>query len=187
MKRIKIFFLIQLFVLTLFGQTENEILWKENKKLVWDDFQAKPQMGHKASALTNASAQFYLQQEGKKLKIDTRVFFRKDGSWVKPDAHQDNLLQHEQTHFDIYELFGRKYRKYISELNTNKAPQKLVDKMAKSFKKYQKKAKKMQDKYDKQTNYSRNIEEQKKWSTEINKKLLLLNKFSNPFIEISIL
>ena len=186
MKKFRIFFLLQLFVLTLFGQTENEILWKENKKLVWDDFQAKPQMGHKASALTNASAQFYLQQEGKKLKIDTRVFFRKDGSWVKPDAHQDNLLQHEQTHFDIYELFSRRYRKYILELNTNKAPQKLVDKMAKSFKVYQKKAKKIQDKYDKQTNFSRNIEEQKKWSTKINLALKSLNQYNNPYIEIKI-
>jgi len=184
----KVSFLFAFLLISILGfsQLETEILWESNYKLKWEDFQAKPQMGHRASALTNASTQFYLQQEGSVLKIDTRVFFRKNGSWVKPDALKDNLLQHEQTHFDIYELYARQFRQIVASFDTNKHPQKLVDKLAKLYKKYQIKAKKTQAKYDKQTNFSRNLESQKVWSNKINLQLKQLDKFSHPFLEIKI-
>lgn len=189
----KNYWLSLVLVLSLLGiqqitnaQTATEILWQTNRKLTWADFKAPPAKGHKASALTNASMQFYLQQEGNVIKIDTRVFFRTDGSWVKPNAHQDNLLQHEQTHFDIHELFARKFRKYIDEVNKNLPPQKMVDKMAKRFKKIKKQSQNYQKKYDKQTNFSRNLPQQKTWTQSVNNQLKALEKFAHPFVDISL-
>jgi hypothetical protein len=43
-----------------------------------------------------------------------KAYFLKDKSWCK--VRSGNLLQHEQLHFDIAELYARKVRKKVNEM-----------------------------------------------------------------------
>ena len=40
--------------------------------------------------------------------------FIKDKSWIKPKFKNDTVLIHEQGHFDIEEIYARKFRMQIS-------------------------------------------------------------------------
>ena len=103
------------------------VCWQENRKLTWDDFQAKVQpknsevdttFGVAVGATTEANAVLYelRTDAGKLVKVFVRVEFDTQKSWVNKVRSFDHLdvLRHEQLHFDIVELTGRKIRRLLA-------------------------------------------------------------------------
>jgi hypothetical protein len=102
-------------------QYEKEIEWSATRKLTWDDFKG-------ATTLTDLTSRTAASTYGKisfrtnyinlfiKGKAFVRATFLCDSSWVKPfvKGNKDVLL-HEQTHFDITELYTRRLRKQFAE------------------------------------------------------------------------
>jgi predicted secreted Zn-dependent protease len=90
--------------------------------------------------------------------------FVPEKSWVKAEP-SENLLRHEQGHFDITEIYARKLRRHF-ERNPQLCAkgQAAVDAEAKKiFAEWDA----TQDQYDLETNHSKNIPVQREWETRI--------------------
>ncbi len=98
------------------------IIWSKDRKLKWEDFQGIPDTKSKHIALTNSigyqKTDPMINENGKQFEfklgnIKTYALFRKSGSWVKESVlntpNQDVILEHEQGHFDIGEIFRRQF------------------------------------------------------------------------------
>ena len=83
-------------------------------------------------------------------------------SWYKAEQADNHILGHEQLHFDITELFARKFRYRISQL---KVSNNVKGQLKKIHKDIITELSKMQNKYDNETDYSRNFESQATWET----------------------
>ncbi len=163
---------------------EGFILWKDGLKLTWEDFQGKPQKGHFASALSRITFSIKIRSEGNELFVFIEPSFDPRQSWVKQDHKTDFLLEHEQKHFDIYELNARKFRKELksknlTRSNVEKTVNKLVDK-------YTKLNNSSQKKYDKSTNHSLKKEKQLQWNSKIDSELKELKAYSEPSFTVRI-
>ena len=98
---------------------EETILWKAENALQWEDFKAAPPAGKKVAATTASGLSYNYKARGVagKYKLDFQVvtFFYPQKSWYHPDLVDSVILTHEQLHFDISELYARKFRKMLSE------------------------------------------------------------------------
>src|SRR5690625_3492554 len=89
-------------------------------------------------------------------------------SWVK--EKKELLLNHEQIHFNITELYTRKIRKDLQKyLDDNKSHE--LDSIAKIYHCLEDEFWETQFLYDKETNHSKNTVEQKKWDRKIDRLL----------------
>ena len=101
---------------------QDYIPWSKNRKLEWKDFQGQPTEDLFAAALTSYKIEIIpsnvIVDEGNNFKNFTKLTveanFYKNHSWAV--EKNDYLLQHEQLHFDIAELFARKMRTEFKKL-----------------------------------------------------------------------
>jgi len=96
---------------------------------------------------------------------------------VKVDQkYRDDLLVHEQTHFDLTELYARKLRKQLSETKfTRSNPSKESFPI---FKEMQKQYRDRQDLYERETDFSLNTAKQAEWTARIVAELNELSAYS---------
>lgn len=164
-----------------FRTHEKEIEWSASRKLVWEDFKGNP----KPITNPNVAAQTYCGFSFQtnyisvytKAKIFTRNTFTCDLSWVLADRkNQPGLLQHEQSHFDLCEVYARKLRQKLEEkkltvFNINTDANIIFKTVAAQYLD-------RQEMYDKETAHGLNQQKQKEWTTEIAKELAALNNYS---------
>jgi predicted secreted Zn-dependent protease len=96
------------------GNQKDLLEWNEFYKLGWEDFQGKPGEGSAGDAGTAVRIKASPYRVNKKIKYDVYAYFNRAKSWS--NERSDALLSHEQIHFDIAEVYARKIRKKISEL-----------------------------------------------------------------------
>jgi hypothetical protein len=120
----KLFFAVVFSFLLLPQSSKEKILWKENQKLTWEDFRGKPIRSANFVASTHTGISFtysYTLKNGKMdLKYSVESFFYPEESWFRPDKVSPYILKHEQTHFDISELYARILRKRLGEKSFSK-------------------------------------------------------------------
>ncbi len=149
------------------------IYWNKDVKLTWDDFKGNERklVGNQ-SALASVTFNYIETFSG---EVTIKVSFDKKQSIKRQRDICGELLRHEQYHFNITELFARKFRKIlsqkinISEINSTKTG---YDFLYVEYVKYQKL-------YDEDTNHSKNVVKQKEWEEKIDKELAELDKFEN--------
>lgn len=97
-----------------------ELPWNDNRPLVWADFRgpvphAAP---HEHVAMTAAALRWHyaysLERSGgacayRITEIRIEALFDPASSWVKPDHRRNNVLAHEQGHFDLTEVHRRMF------------------------------------------------------------------------------
>lgn len=169
MKKILAFPVLILPLLFLLQLDEDYIKWQENRRLTWDDFRAEPlKIGNTAAMTTTHLGFSYNVSNGKvTYKIDCR--FEKNKSWGL--VKNDWILNHEQGHFDIAEIFARKLNKLTTEYQFSRASfQKDLDAIYKSV---VDEKEKFQQQYDDETDYSRNKTNQEEWFKKIESELTL--------------
>jgi len=166
-----------------FSQTlpekENDtiIVWTKDRKLNWDDFQnpAKFVDSTKTAAESEIAIDLISIPINKyDYKYVVFPYFYKRFSSTKTD--DPNILKHEQVHFDIAELFARKMRKKLKQLNKKPFDEKLynseIDAIYEGYSNYQ-------IKYDKETLHSLITEKQLEWENKIARELQALISFSS--------
>lgn len=171
-----------LFVICCFVSLQKKepvISWNTSYSLSWSDFNATPNYKVSAAAITASGITFGFsvkETETRVISFTTEVYahFYPKKSWYKPGIADKHVLSHEQLHFDITELFARKFRKEISFLKTSNTIKKDLRNL---HKKINKELSIMQDTYDDESNYSRNKELQTKWQLFINQELQKLSKY----------
>lgn len=99
---------------------EEKIIWEENRKLSWQDFRGIPNGADPYVASTNSgiSFSFSLKESSGGTEVDYEVQsnFYPELSWYRPQRVNNYILGHEQTHFDISELYARKLRKKLDSV-----------------------------------------------------------------------
>lgn len=167
-------FTIKFFLIfTLFFSSENDpikIPWNANQKLTWADFQGKPELRSGYVATTNSGISFsYSTRNGEVLtNFEVHSYFYPETSWYIPSQVDQNILNHEQTHFDISELHARMLRKMISEANFTKKIKKEIDVI---YKKVEISRREMQHNFDAETDHSKNKDKEKQWELYVLKEL----------------
>lgn len=94
--------------------------------------------------------------------VDVYVKVYKEGSWVVESKKVDSLLAHEQGHYDIVAIEGRRlYRKLLSI--KGKSVNDVQVQASDLHKKSAKNIEEVQIRYDNQTGRSQNSSEQQRW------------------------
>lgn len=150
---------------------QSRLFWEEGIQLKWDDFQAKPQKNGEVAALSSIAIPYGIQLNNDgELHLSLRVCFEKNNSWSKKVYQDERLLSHEQLHFDIAELHRRKLVKRLKDItlqgnDISGSVEEIIQKY------WSTEYRKMQDRYDEETNFSKNVDAQVKWEKKI-KRLL---------------
>lgn len=102
-----------IFLFTSFSiDKEHFIEWNKNRKLTWNDYQFVIQntLQRRALAMTATNIEYTIyEQKGVAPRFVIKNYFNKDYSWSR--TTRKDILQHEQLHFDISELYTRKMRR----------------------------------------------------------------------------
>lgn len=157
------------------AKAQDKIFWNENRKLTWEDFQSKTQPNiSKAAATTFCGISYLLNSPTRKFtsgEVKIESFFIPSKSWVHSDHKTDMVLMHEQSHFDIAELFARRFRKQIRNKTMDaKTLQTYYAEIYDAYKVYQ------QD-YETVTNHGRIRDKQLEYSQKIDLEIELLSDF----------
>jgi len=170
-----------------FGFGENLLRWDENRKLTWGDFQGYT-FSSPYSALTKWYVPFEYSWESsnekgcyyKFTKILATANFEKSKSWVKKGQEADWLLNHEQGHFDMAQIFAEEFNERAqSELmgkefpclgyiqNSNAINNQAKNQVEYIFGQEHQKGLQMQGRYDTETNHGKYNSKQIEWDKKI--------------------
>lgn len=170
MYKIKLSFIFFcLFVATGLSQELVEaVAWQKDVKLQWSDFKGKVPLDVIPAATTASGISYKysanLLHHEVNLDYEVTAYFYPSESWCRPEVCDDNVLAHEQLHFDISELYARKLR---FKLERTAFTENVKQEIREIYKKTLEELKEFQEKYDWETNFSRNLEAQKKWNAQI--------------------
>ncbi|WP_286813481.1 MULTISPECIES: DUF922 domain-containing protein [unclassified Maribacter] len=153
-------------------QGQEEVEWSPEFRFTWKDFKGKVPSGSGAAATTASgiSYDFSTFYENGEMQVDFNVYayFYPTKSWYKPKICNEVTLLHEQLHFDITELYARKLRVKLANATFTDNVKEEVRKLYRST---IRQLNDFQNKYDAETNYSRNLPVQERWVKEIGEAL----------------
>lgn len=179
----KFVFLLAISLFFLSFQTEKDVLvWSENRSLTWDDFKGKPEKRF-AAASTHYDLLKSISKENSGATVKIEAVFFTNASWKKVSWINDEVLAHEQKHFDIVELYARKLRKALSEQKF-KTYSDLENTLDKLYDKFDKEMDLYQDKYDEETDGSMNGDQQRAWQKKISNQIEELGNFKETSLKI---
>lgn len=169
LSRLVPYFTFLLAAASAFAQAEEEIIpWSAERKLQWSDFKGRYLKTEWAAATTASSIsyQFSTFEKDGQVYVDFKVGceFYPNKSWYRPELCDSLILSHEQLHFDIAELHARKLRKRLAETQFTKNIKAEVKEIYKSI---IKELYIFQNKYDRETNFSRDLKNQLFWNRMI--------------------
>lgn len=154
---------------------DNLIEWNASRKLTWADFQGKPDPSSDNAALTNSNINVEFGFTDKMFTHSIRCSFNKDKSWVK--LKNDHILNHEQGHFDITEVYARILHKELSAYVFNS---KTVNKDINDiYSKVMTQHVTVQHNYDLETNHSIDTAKQRLWDNKIASLLKQYEQYAN--------
>lgn len=107
------------------------IPWNAERPLTWIDYRgipdpgASPSIGARTHLLLAYSYQYIKDYDASSRRYRAYVYasslkvdclFDPYESWVRPDAQSDRLLNHEQRHFDLAEVYAQKMRSALQSV-----------------------------------------------------------------------
>ncbi len=160
--------LVFVFLLLLY---QTPFQWSD-KKLSVDDFKSEINKGATASSTTEII--LIVKRDGKKIYYDTKSFFHPDQSFFSKSCRNPKyILQHEQLHFDITELYSRNVKACIKKYQGRSITDyESIDSVMNIYDSLIAEWNTMQNRYDCETEYSINVEEQIRWKLFIDGKNL---------------
>ena len=169
MRTIIIFILsILIFTSHTYAQKKDNVIpWDAGRQLNWKDYNGQADNNAPNDARTFGGMNYeYQKQANGDLKFILYVTFDPKQSWVKKKKATDYLLNHEQCHFDIYEIYGRILMKQLHDQNIFK-DKNFNNKVKELFQNNFHDMYKFQDEYDKETHHSEIEPKQKEWTEKI--------------------
>ena len=172
------FFILVLCACFLCQEDEVTITWREDLTLQWTDFKGKPRPKGDTVATTASGISFGFSTTKTSDGLVDYSFeiisqFYPEQSWFLKEQVDNLILSHERLHFDITELYARKFRQLISNTRFTNAINREMRRINNTI---NLELSDMQNKYDAETNHSQNVEKQKAWQNFIEAEL---NKLYN--------
>lgn len=171
------------FILISNALWSQRVEWKEDRKLVWSNFKSKTnnQHGKDIVAYTHCGWVYSVVKSSNPkgaAKVNIETIFNEDKSWKDEKRINDYVLNHEQKHFDIAEIYARKIRKeIIAKIKTtsdyDKYFQPIYNRIIKDYKNFQ-------ALYDGITEHGMNREKQSEYDVMISDELEQLKNYQKP-------
>ena len=176
------------------------ILWGANVTLTWDDFQGKfdvnvakknplepdkivEENGRRTVTHVEMDAycfhqiSFASRYAADSITFEVKTMFDKSKSWK--NTNSEYILNHEQRHFDLGEVYARKFRKYLYD-SVNAYNEAAQNKM---FNRFLDEDNESQRQYDSVSNHSINQNGQLEWNIRIDSLLNAYADFANPIVK----
>ncbi|MBT2556339.1 hypothetical protein J7E24_00930 [Hymenobacter sp. ISL-91] len=135
--------------LTDLAAHEREIVWQPNRRLRVADFKG-PVANRPFQAATSSNIRYRYAGLGLgKVRLTVETYFSCPDSYFKPSATDSLVLAHEQVHFDITELYARRFVRQLGQQATN--TRELQQKHEILFRQLQSESQLLQDAYDSET------------------------------------
>ena len=162
------------------------VVWSPDRKLKWSDFQGDPPEDPQTESAEVWTGLKYgcttaipVQSGPKKwrTKVQTTSVqseMTQTKSWVVPKDKSDDLLNHEQRHFDLTEVYRRKFEAALKELvgvgDTSKgATEDLYRKIDELYEEIEQERQRQQKRYDDETKHGTDDAKQKEWNDRIDR------------------
>lgn len=147
------------------------ISWEKDRPLSWSDFKHRaPQKPKRFVAATYSSIRYDLnvQRPDSFYPVIKSVFYA-EKSWTRSQHYRLYILKHEQTHFDITELYACKMRYAVSACKHwyNHAGVYRDARLIRIYHRYRRKCRFAQKWYDFQTRHSRKKARQLEWNDKV--------------------
>lgn len=171
------------------------VIWSVSRPLTWDDFKASPGASNNNEAAMSAvglygtfgrsascSGSGPVTCTARPTSLTIRAQFHTVESWVSPDSKTADVLDHEQLHFDIAEVYARKLKEEMTKsfLNTpvtetggssieasRKAVEKLQVQFDQIFDRIEDEYIQIQAQYDLEAGHGVDIGKQSEWNSKI--------------------
>lgn len=173
------FFILALWLVLLgkatkaYAQAENDGKIIVNDKLTWDDFTGQLDETSKYWARTNWRVTYkykIISTRKDTVAIELNVLpFLKTTSWVLPSKKTDELLVHEQGHFNFALLVAAEFKKTVNSTILLKSD--YNQKISFIFNSVLNNVKQMEVQYDEETKHMVNKKEQLRWNIKIDEML----------------
>jgi hypothetical protein len=151
----------------------SKIEWKLDRKLKIRDFRADT-INRPFTAATSSSFEYKIWPKNhNSFYLEVKTLFFCDNSYFKRTYSDEYVLEHEQLHFDISEIFARKLFKELAFYTYSQ----LIDKHQKIAEQINKELIIKQDEYDSEV--YKDSEKQIKWNNWVNEQLKLSENYSN--------
>lgn len=167
----------------------NLIVWKSERKLTYSDFNKYNvpievlkfnTLGSVRAVTTSGIHTKVIQYYFGKIKyLAVRAVFLKDGSWFDKTDLSEYTLEHEQLHFDISEVFARKFKKHLLSKYNKPISHNQLDA---EYKLYTKMLGEFEDKYDRETNFGTDETKQKDWNKRVSELLDELSEYEDSIL-----
>ena len=169
MKRL-IFSIICVFLTCSFieyGNESSKILWNQDYKLKWNDFQGSPDSLRTDSeeSVTKTRIEVTTKISKNKIEFEVPCYFEKNKSWTVDDSSR-LLLNHEQLHFDISEIYARVLRQKLLKIKYSSSKEIELE-VKELYHEVFSASVNFQNKYDKETNHSKNKDKQLMWNERV--------------------
>ena len=153
---------------------EEVITWHPDILLDWADFQGTPDKNSIVAATTASGISYQFSAHERdgyyEVEYEVETSFYPMQSWYRPHMCDDLVLSHEQLHFDISEVFARKMR---NKIDSTRFTENVKREVRDIYKEIIRELAEFQDRYDRETDFSRNREAQLRWNRQIKE---LLNR-----------
>ena len=154
---------------------ERRIEWHPNRLLTLDNFQGPiEQRPAQAGSATVFTYRYFTDPFFGKVHFEVLAYFYPQESYFKPQVDSVYILAHEQLHFDLTELYARKFFKAIStELDPE---QDLNTQISYLYEKIQRAHRLRQDAFDAEVYAS--PDQHEKWREEVDRELAGMSAFA---------
>jgi hypothetical protein len=161
---------------------ETEFTWSADRRLTWDDFRGpvQPYTVDNIAAATFCAIGFEtntVTQNNPMLKVNVFNTFYTRKSWIRESEKNPNILAHEQGHFDLCELYTRKLRERMANVNVDVAS--LRTTLKGIYAALQKEYQERQQQYEDDTNHGLIYKEQDRWEAMIAQELAQTDKWKD--------
>ena len=157
---------------------KDTITYREYSKLTWQDFKAKAPLDSPFSASVSTGMGYKWSYSTSNGEIDfsysVKSSLYRNSSWSKYTEGKENVLSHEQLHYDITELYARKLRQALKDYKENGNLRNIRKSVTAIYESLEAERKAFQLQYDAETNHSTNKEAQLQWNEKI---ALLLEEY----------
>jgi hypothetical protein len=155
---------------------ENRIEWKKGLRLNMNDLRGNPPAETGLRSEGVISFTYSAEKRNDSLYVTVNNLFDEQ-SWInKKDFNKAVLLQHEQAHFDLNEVYARKFREKI--VNCKFVPAAAEKQLQEIYLSVKEEALNKHVQFDKESMHSANISSQRNWRNQIQQDLNDLDTFS---------